>query len=44
MERFKQFELENPEFIFGGEFFPTFIGEGGDFYDSERGVFVIILK
>lgn len=42
MEKFKEFELENQEFILGGELVPTYITPHGDFYDMERKRFVIL--
>lgn len=44
MKSFEQFQLENQEFVFGGELYPTYIGENGDFYDSDTGRFIILLK
>ena len=36
MEKFEKYKIENTELIFGGELYPTYIGQNGDFYDSER--------
>lgn len=44
MESFEQFKMDRMEFVFGGKLYPTYIGENGDFYDSDTDRFVIILK
>lgn len=44
MENFSEFEIENPELIYGGKLVPTYIGLHGDFYDTETKRFIILME
>ncbi len=44
MENFQNFELNNSEIIFGGEFQPTYVGLHGDIYDTATGRYVFFLE
>jgi len=41
MEKFKKFEIEAQEVIYGGKHYPTYIGRNGDIYDSETERFIL---
>ncbi len=43
MEKFKEFKINNMEFIYGGKLIETYVGRNGDFWDTERERFIIIL-
>lgn len=43
MENLQTFELKTADYIFGGDLDPTYVGANGDFYDTERKVYVFLL-
>lgn len=42
MQSFKDFQLDNPDLIFGGDLEPTYVGANGDYYDTERQRYIFI--